>query len=105
MIRNIDIVEEKGREWTVHDYHEQFREPTEFQRESGMTKNIQLEVTELGNAECFGEDYDVIANEFKSPEEIARAPLPYTIISSQPLEVYSIKKTAIYYYLNDVAKK
>ena len=22
MIRNIDIVEEKGREWTVHDYHE-----------------------------------------------------------------------------------
>ena len=47
----------------------------------------------------------MISNEFKSPEEIAKAPLPYTVISSQPLEVYSIKKTAIYSYLNDEAKK
>ena len=47
----------------------------------------------------------MIANEFRSPEEIAKAPLPYTVISSQPLEVYCIKKTALYYYLDDQAKK
>ena len=105
IIRNIEVIEEKGREWTVHDYHEQFKEPTDAQRKAGFVKHIQLEVTELGNAECFGEDYDSISNALLSPEELSKKPLPYTVISSQPLEVYCIKKTALYYYLDDQAKK
>ena len=63
-----------------------------------------MEITELTNSECFGEDHGALANGFNNLEEIFQFKLPYTAIAAVPLDVYVIKKKYLYFYMDDIAK-
>jgi hypothetical protein len=45
---------------TIDTYKILFKEPDQKQKLKGYSNNILLELTELGNYECFGEDWDAL---------------------------------------------
>jgi len=105
ILRNIEIVDYSNREITVDNYKMLFKEPEEYHRKKGMVKHLLLELTELGQYECFGDDADTVSNFVLGANEIAKKQLPYSVISSQPLECYCIGKTDFYEYISDVTRK
>lgn len=70
----------------------------------GLTNQRQLEITELTNSECFGEDHGALASGFSDISKVINYPLSYSAIAAVPLDVYVIKKKYLYFYLDDVAK-
>ena len=64
-----------------------------------------LELAELGKYECFGENYDTVKNFLLSPTQISERHLTYSVISSIPLECYSIRKRDFYEYIDDITRK
>lgn len=71
----------------------------------GHNNQRQLEITELTNSECFGEDHGALASGFGDVSKIINFPLSYSAIAAVPLDVYVIKKKYLYFYLDDVAKQ
>jgi CRP-like cAMP-binding protein len=67
ILRSIEIIDNTGKEITVENYKCLFKEPEPFHRKKGMTKFLLLELTELGQFECFGEDVETISNFLLSP--------------------------------------
>ena len=105
VLRNIEIVDHSGKDITVANYQILFKDPDAFHRKKGMVKYLLLELTELGQFECFGEDVNTISNFMLTSQHICKAALPYSIISAMPLECYCIRKKEFYEYINDVTKK
>jgi hypothetical protein len=64
-----------------------------------------LELTELGQYECFGEDYKNVSNFLLTPQELSMRAIPYTVVSSMPMECYRIKKRDFYEYIDDKTRK
>jgi len=89
----------------VENYKILFKEPDPYQTKKGMVKNLFLELTELGQYECFGEDYDVVSNFLLNPAQIGQRLLPYTVISCMPLECYTVRKKDFYEYIDYVTRK
>ena len=48
--------EEPVDEPTIHNFEELYKAPSEQARAAGRVTQKQLEITELTNSECFGED-------------------------------------------------
>eukprot|EP00347_Sterkiella_histriomuscorum_P000850 403374282 len=105
ILRNIEIIDHSNKEITVENYKMLFKEPEEFHRKKSMVKFLLLELTELGQYECFGEDSEVLSSTVITPYDISQRQLPYSVISSQPLECYCIGKTDFYEYISDVTRK
>ena len=105
IIRSIEVVDCSKVNITIENYQTLFREPDEKHRLRGLVKSLPLEVTELGLYECFGEDIDMISNSMLTPEQISSKPLPYSVISSMPLECYSLRKKDFYEYISDTIRK
>jgi CRP-like cAMP-binding protein len=82
ILRNIEIVDNSNKEITVENYKILFKEPEEYHRKKSMVKFLLLELTELGQYECFGEDADVVSNFVLGANEIMQKQLPYSVISS-----------------------
>ena len=66
ILRNVDF-REPSEEVTVHNFEELFKEPSieeSKQGQWGRTTQRQLEITELTNSECFGEDHGALVHGF-----------------------------------------
>ena len=71
VLRNIEIVDYSNREITVENYKMLFKDPEDFHRKKGMVKHLLLEMTELGQYECFGEDAETVSNFVLGAHDIA----------------------------------
>lgn len=67
ILRNIEVIDHSGKEITVENYKMLFKEPEIFHKKKGMVKYLLLELTELGQYECFGEDAETVANFLLNP--------------------------------------
>ena len=104
ILRNVDFVEPQT-EPNIHDFEDQYKSPTDEERKvDGLITQRQLEITELTNSECFGEDHGALTSGFNDVPGLIEYKLPYTAISAVPLDVYVIKKRYMYFYLDDIAK-
>ena len=68
VLRNVEVVDHSGKEITVENYQILFKDPEFFHRKKGMVKYLLLELAELGQYECFGEDADTISNFMLTPQ-------------------------------------
>lgn len=93
-------------EVTLHNFEQLFKDPgSSYSTTQYRSTQRQLEITELTSSECFGEDHGALVHGFQNYDEVLSYKLPYTAISSVPLDVYMIKKRYLYFYLDDVAKQ
>ena len=88
------------------NYTKLFRDPEEGQlTDPTKVRHLLLELTELGQYECFGEHYQSVSNFMLNPGELSKKEVPYTAISSMPVECFCIKKKDFYEYIDDKTRK
>ena len=88
------------------NYTKLFRDPDEKQlKDPNQVRHMLLELTELGQYECFGEEYKSVSNFMLNPGELIKKEVPYTAISSMQVECYCIKKKDFYEYIDDKTRK
>ena len=88
------------------NYTKLFKDPPDKHLQNPeLVSFVQLEMTELGKYECFGEDYGNVSNFFLTPAELGKRQVSYTALSSMPVECYCIKKQDFYEYIDDVIRK
>ena len=80
-----------------------FRDPQNENNQQVETKIIEL--AELGQYESFGEDYEYTSNSMLTPAMLCQQKMNYASVSTMPVELYKIKKTDFYEYLDDKVRK
>ena len=106
-MRNIAFLKfPKNEVFDNNNYTKLFKDPQEQQLQNPeMVTYVQLEMTELGKYECFGEDYNNVSNFLLTPKELSKRHVSYTAISSMPVECLCIKKQDFYEYIDDIIRK
>ena len=89
----------------MHNYNELYKSPTQEQRDAGLVKTLQLEIMDLSTYECCGENVENLQGSFMTQDEIIKAELNYSCVTTTPVELLSIKKSSLYKYLDDFAMK
>jgi len=64
-----------------------------------------MEMTQLGQYECFGEDFQNVSNYMLTTQQLSMLPTSYAVISKMPTECYCIKKQDFYEYIDDKTRK
>lgn len=83
-----------------------FKDPTPEQMSDPSAFELKtLELAELGEYECFGEDIANASNQMLSATQLSMQNIPYAAVSCMPVKCFCIKRRDFYEYIDDRIRK